>query len=335
MTISKRIYCKSRWLHKWLGLFLVLFLSWMSISGILLNHPDLIAPFSVPRYLVPHQYHPHNWNRSGLIAAVDFPDDSKKLVVGGKLGIWFSQDGGYSFTPFMTGLPQAPYYRKTYDLAQIHNSEWMLAGTESGLYRRKVLESTWVRLALTADNEPVHRIIPMDNSVLVFTDSHIYSGIVTPDTIKFKDQTPAREESDPAVPLVDLFFNLHDGSIWGLPGKLLIDALGLSILFLSVSAVILWIAPSLYRKKGQRSKRSRLIQVMNRYHLQLGIWLAVLLLISGGTGLFLRPPPTGGHCRWVNSCPTISWKASRKSLGGQNSQRPGRHHEQPVADQRR
>jgi len=35
----KRFFHISRWLHKYVGLLLILFLMWMSISGVLMNHP--------------------------------------------------------------------------------------------------------------------------------------------------------------------------------------------------------------------------------------------------------------------------------------------------------
>lgn len=40
------------------SLALILFLMWMSLSGVLMNHPDLIAGIYVPRLFVPLQYHP-------------------------------------------------------------------------------------------------------------------------------------------------------------------------------------------------------------------------------------------------------------------------------------
>jgi hypothetical protein len=52
------IFKISKWLHKYIGLALILFLMWMSLSGVLMNHPDLIAGIYVPRLLVPLQYHP-------------------------------------------------------------------------------------------------------------------------------------------------------------------------------------------------------------------------------------------------------------------------------------
>jgi hypothetical protein len=39
----KILFKISKWLHKYIGLVLLLFLMWMSISGVLMNHPELIS----------------------------------------------------------------------------------------------------------------------------------------------------------------------------------------------------------------------------------------------------------------------------------------------------
>ena len=90
----------SRWLHKYLGLVLLLFLAWMSLSGILLNHPNLIQNVSVHRIFVPKQYQPNNWNRSSL-KGIEYMGDS--LLLYGRQGVYLSHDKGQSFTTFMKG----------------------------------------------------------------------------------------------------------------------------------------------------------------------------------------------------------------------------------------
>lgn len=77
----EKVFKISKWLHKYIGLALILFLMWMSISGVLMNHPDLISGIAVPRWLVPSQYHPYNWNRGGIITAV-FPEEQIQALTG-------------------------------------------------------------------------------------------------------------------------------------------------------------------------------------------------------------------------------------------------------------
>jgi len=92
---------------------------------------------------------------------------------------------------------------------------------------------------------------------------------------------------------VDLFFELHDGSIWGLPGRLLFDAAGLALFFLSASGLYIWYYPRRARRRKRRGAAGgsgRAYRLLRRQHLRWGSIAAVCLLASGGTGLFMRPP---------------------------------------------
>ncbi|MCF8017060.1 MAG: hypothetical protein K9L65_15495, partial [Chromatiaceae bacterium] len=139
------IHRASKWLHKVLGLALILFLIWMSLSGALLNHPDLIAGVSVPRWLVPSQYHPQNWNRSGIVSAVYPASEPDTVYLAGKLGIYKSVGGQVSPQPLHEGLPDSDFYRKTQHLflLQRPQGEWLLPATEGGLYWRSLPDGVW------------------------------------------------------------------------------------------------------------------------------------------------------------------------------------------------
>ena len=64
---SRKTYKKSKWYHKYIGIVFLLPLIWMSISGILINHKELIADYSVPNWLVPSMYDVKNFSRSAII----------------------------------------------------------------------------------------------------------------------------------------------------------------------------------------------------------------------------------------------------------------------------
>src|SRR3990172_11767138 len=128
------IFKVTKLLHKYIGLILILFMLWMAISGILMNHPDLISSISVPGWLVPEQYHIKNWNRSSLINLVFSAKDPRVAYLAGKQGIWKSEDGGFSFSPMMNGLPNTDYYRKTKHLLYLKDSDVLLVATFRGLF---------------------------------------------------------------------------------------------------------------------------------------------------------------------------------------------------------
>lgn len=288
----------SKWLHKVLGLGLILFLIWMSLSGVLLNHPDLIAGVSVPRWLVPSQYHPHNWNRSGIISAVFPASEPGTAYLAGNLGVYRGRHGRVSAQPLRDGLPDSDYYRKTRQLflLQTPAGETLLAATAGGLFRRALTDEAWEQVPLGAHREDVRKILRVADRLVVFTDSAAYVAPLGAHTLDFTRYEPERPSEAPRVSLVKLFFDLHDGKVWGLPGRLLFDAAGLVLCYLSLSAFYTWYYPRrlAQRRRGRRSRpgrwQGRLFRFLHKYHLKLGIWSAGFLLVFGLTGFFMRPP---------------------------------------------
>ncbi len=290
------VFNKSKWLHKYIGLGIILFLMWMSISGILLNHPDLIANVSVPGWLVPEQYHIKNWNRSSLVSLVYSKRDVNLVFAGGKQGVWRSVDGGKTFSRYEQNFPQSLYYKKTRHLflQEDRAPYYLLAATDGGLYANDLQSGLWRPVKLGSEREAVKKILLVKGKVLVFTESNVYLSPMNP--LRFRKVALPIVTVERTVSLVDLFFHLHDGRVWGLPGKLLFDMAGLIIFFLSLSAFYIWYFPKKLRRRRNRQRlksskeKTRLFQVMFKYHLKLGIWAAAILLIIGTTAFFMRPP---------------------------------------------
>ena len=291
----QRIFKISKWLHKYIGLVLLLFMIWMGLSGILMNHPDLISSISVPAWLLPPQYTIQNWNRSALIDLV-FPNDNPNTAyLAGKQGIWKTVDAGQTFTPFTTGLPNSDYYNKTKDLLFLEESNQLLAGTDGGLYFCDLNDGIWQEIKIAKEKEKVVKILKIGNQLVAVTPSRIFLSSIENKNFTFQEAHLIRQESEERISLVKLFFDLHDGKIWGLPGKLIFDATGLIIIFLSISAFYTWYFPWQRRRNKDsvllaNPQSRKLFKFMFKYHLKIGIWIFVILLIIGGTGFFLRPP---------------------------------------------
>jgi hypothetical protein len=292
----ERLFVVTKWLHKYVGLVIVLFLAWMSVSGVLMNHPNLISRFSVPRWLVPPQYHIQNWNRNPLTDLVFLSRDSNVAFAAGKQGVWKSVDGGKRFVRFSDGLPSSAYYRKTRDLFLYERGTgYLFAAMDGGLYVCDLRGELWRAVELGSGDEPVKKIIAVGDRLVVATASGLYASSPTPSDISFSPVSIRREEPERRVSLIELFFSLHSGSAWLLAGRLLFDVVGAILFFLCVSAFYTWYFPW----QRRRSKKSRLLtnphsakafKLMFKYHLKLGIWIAAVLLIIGGTGFFMRPP---------------------------------------------
>lgn len=96
------------------------------------------------------------------------------------------------------------------------------------------------------------------------------------------------------APLYRLLFRIHDGSVFGLAGKLFADAVALVLIFLCIGAVYIWYMP--WKKKYFKRKyfsKPLLFRFFHRYHLKLGIYSAFFIAVIAITGIFIRPPLIG------------------------------------------
>jgi hypothetical protein len=124
---------------------------WESLSGVLMNHPELISGISMPNWMVPDQYQINNWNRSSLLKMVYSEHNPKQSFACGKKGVWISMDGGETFNSFMEGYTDSPYYFKTNDifLYETDNQRTLFAAANGGLFVRELDKDIWKRIELS------------------------------------------------------------------------------------------------------------------------------------------------------------------------------------------
>ncbi|MDP2722694.1 MAG: PepSY-associated TM helix domain-containing protein [Bacteroidales bacterium] len=294
MITGKRIFKTSRWIHKYPGLVLLLFLAWMSLSGVLLNHPGLVRGISVAGFLVPGHYNPENWNRSGMKGLLQF--DSLTYFAYGNEGIYVSENSGKSFTGFMDGnFPNAAWKRRTNHLVCLVGTNQLLAATNTGLFISDLKLRQWQQIILPGNLEPVQKILFKADTCIVVTKSAFYTT-ENNNLNGFTRIVPGKAAEEEHILMFRAFLELHDGSIWGLPGKLLWDIAGLILFFLCFSAFYVWYYPKKWRRnykrknihtsKTEKKRRSFFL----RYHKKLGWYAAILLIIIFFTGIFLRLP---------------------------------------------
>ena len=175
----------------------------------------------------------------------------------------------------------------------------LLAATRDGLYGCEPRTGSWRRIRLGEGVEDVRRILQIGRRLVVFTDSHAYESLLHGDVgqLAFRLVRLTREGPADDVSLLRFFFELHSGAVWGLPGRLVFDLAAVALIFLSISACYLWFWPRSRKwrrrpKIERRSKRlgKRWFTWLYANHLRVGVWATLILLVMGGTGMFLRPP---------------------------------------------
>jgi hypothetical protein len=164
------------------------------------------------------------------------------------------------------------------------------------LYQCDLKTEQWKKVALGHHPEKTKQILQTDDHLLVFTESNVYRSNFSAHVFEFNQASLERTEKQRRVSFIDLFFHLHDGDVFGLSGRLLWDVVGIILFFLSISAFYAWIYPKRKRRRKQNGYirkgkiQALMFRLIVRYHIKLGIWVAVILLIIAGTGLFMRPP---------------------------------------------
>lgn len=225
-----------------------------------------------------------------------------------------------------SGLPSSDYYRKTNHLFLIEGKkDFLLAGTDGGLFLCDLGTEQWQEIPLGEKPERVIKILQVKEKIVVFTESSAFicTHIThSPAVEKMRMDSGAGSEK---ISLVRLFFDVHDGKAWGLAGQLLYDLVGLIIIFLSVSAFYMWYFPWIRRKFRRKTRmgnkyRQFAFKYFYKYHFKLGIWVALILLLMGGTAFFMRPPvlaviANGNVPRswYPGSLPTNPWDKKLKN----------------------
>lgn len=285
-------YKKWKWIHKWFSLVLGLLLVLWAISGIVLNHRNLVATIDVNRSLLPSEYQYKNWNLSAIRGGFLVSEDS--LLIYGNIGIWLTDSLFSGFSPLMDGLPKGADSRRTMALIQTANGN-RYAATQKGLFVWNIADALWQKIQLPLRDERITDLRLKDGKLVVVSRSEIFlanSNQKIPAFTKVVLKPAAND--DGRIGLFRTLWVLHSGEVMGTAGKLFVDLLALALVFFVFTGYVYFFFP----KWIKRRKRSQLpVQTLvkaNRFsvkwHNKLGIWLAAFLIFTSFTGMFLRPP---------------------------------------------
>lgn len=96
------------------------------------------------------------------------------------------------------------------------------------------------------------------------------------------------------ITLFKTIWYLHSGALFGLGGRIVVDILGIVLIFLSLSGIIYFFLPFHIRRRARQNKQVRkessFLRFNLKYHKKLGVNLIVLTILLAFTGMCLRPP---------------------------------------------
>lgn len=289
----KRITWKKH--HKCFGLIFCFFMLMFGGSGIILNHRRVVADYQVSRSLLPDDYLYRNWNRGLLRGTCPYvtPDSAKHVLIYGGSGIWLTDSTGSEVTDFNAGLPIGADYRNIKAVASLPDGSLWAAG-QFGLYRYDEAGNCWrTHLLSLSEDEKLSDLIFRGDTLIAVGRSYLYLSL-TPYTTFQKVQLAASSDYNGQVSLFRLVWLLHSGELFGLGGKLAVDAVAVIFIILCMTGVVYWLLPKHIRRKKRTGEKPRFsLQVLKHslnLHDRFGRYTFALLLLVAFTGWCLRPP---------------------------------------------
>ncbi len=285
--LQRKLFKYSRVLHRYSGILFLLYFLVMGLSGVLLNHPKLISRLSVPSILVPQSHQLENGRRMAIRDSISTPG---QLFIAGRGGVWQSRDQGLHFEPLGRGFPDSAYNRDTLSLHYDPADRRLFAGTRSGLYSYNFDEATWIPIARESiGRQDIVDLVQVGNRLLAVTRDAVFSAESSSETVQFKEETLHFDQNSrpDKVSLPRFLLKLHDGSLFGLVGRLFADLIGLAMIFMTLSGFYYWISP--YREQ-RNTTAITFRKWCYRQHLNVGLYSILFLVLITLSGILIRPP---------------------------------------------
>ncbi len=279
-----------KWLHRWPGLIATFFLFFWCLSGVVLNHRQTFSDFQVNRKSLASEYQYKNWNNASLKGSVEIGLDS--VLVYGNMGVWLTDSSFTIFQDFNLGFRSGIDNRKIF---KVHKSEKgsLFAATLFGLYVNE--EREWKKISMPVKEEQTVGIVTIGDSIYVMTRSHLLVSKDEPGNYHFTEiYLKAPSGYDNKIGLFKTLWVIHSGEIYGQFGKLIVDFVAIIFIVLAISGLIYYFSPGIIKRRKRNNKDNHKVKRFNKFsikwHNKIGIWLALLLMLTTLTGMFLRPP---------------------------------------------
>lgn len=321
MNVMARLKYNFTWkkYHRWLGLVLSVFMLVFCVSGIILNHREVFSGCEVSRKWLPASYHIKNFN-NGVVkgtvvkksAAHSLSSENCDSVLAyGCAGVFLTDSRLSTWQDFNAGLPESIDERNVRHVVKAKDGSLWCAALRD-VYRYDENSHRWKKVELPGNEERIMDVALAKDSmtVVALTRSRVFTivpfvqygeivkiGKSSSETYRVESKIiPAPKKYEPKTTLFKLVWHLHSGEFFGLPGKLVVDAIALVLIVLSITGILLFILPYGIRRakklaaKARMKRLGKLFAWNMKWHNKIGYVTIVLTLWIAITGMCLRPP---------------------------------------------
>lgn len=321
MNVMARLKYNFTWkkYHRWFGLVLSVFMLVFCVSGIILNHREVFSGCEVSRKWLPASYHIKNFN-NGVVkgtvvkksAAHSLSSENCDSVLAyGCAGVFLTDSRLSTWQDFNAGLPESIDERNVRHVVKAKDGSLWCAALRD-VYRYDENSHRWKKVELPGNEERIMDVALAKDSmtVVALTRSRVFTivpfvqygeivkiGKSSSETYRVESKIiPAPKKYEPKTTLFKLVWHLHSGEFFGLPGKLVVDAIALVLIVLSITGILLFILPygiRIAKKLAAKARMKRLGKQFAwnmKWHNKIGYVTIVLTLWIAITGMCLRPP---------------------------------------------
>lgn len=322
--------------HRWFGLVLSVFMLVFCVSGIILNHREVFSGCEVSRKWLPASYHIKNFNNGVVKGTVvknqktasdsteqslaveknpsvhaNSSESPDSVLVYGCAGVFLTDSQLSTWQDFNRGLPASIDERNVRHVVKAKDGSLWCAALRD-VYRYDENSHRWKKVELPGNEERIMDVaLGKDSMVVVaLTRSRVFTivpfvqygeivkiGKSSSETYRVESKIiPAPKKYEPKTTLFKLVWHLHSGEFFGLPGKLVVDAIALVLIVLSITGIILFILPYGIRRAKKLAAKARMKRLGKQFawnmkwHDKIGYVTIVLTLWIAITGMCLRPP---------------------------------------------
>ncbi|MCR5394703.1 MAG: PepSY domain-containing protein [Bacteroidales bacterium] len=273
--------------HKWAGILLAIPIMIFCFSGVVLNHRQALSRFAVSRSWLPDAYQIEHWNQ-GVVRGSLWLSDSVQLLYG-QVGMWQTDSAMSYATDYNAGVTPGIDNRKISHVVRTADGQLWASGLYD-VWRRDTVSDAWQAVQLPGNEERISDIaLRGGDTLVVATRSTLYTAHGPEYTFQERP-LPCPEGYTPHTTLFKTVWMLHSGELFGLPGRLVVDMLGIVLFILCVTGIIFFVLRYTIRGARNAKQQAGWMKWQLKWHKRLGTWLIVLTVLLAVTGMCLRPP---------------------------------------------